>query len=71
MFNQTENMIARMEYQQMQNTSGGFVEGMEVAGEPGLVRRLLSQLINRKPAKPRKAPAHPTHVRRALQTKHG
>jgi hypothetical protein len=71
MFNQTENMIARTEYQQMQNASAEFVEGVEVASEPGWVRRLFSTLTNRKPAKPEKTPAQPTYERRSLQTKHG
>ena len=71
MFNQTENMIARTEYQQMQDGCASFVEGVEVPSEPGWVRRLLSTFTNRKPARLEKAPAQPVRERRVLRTKHG
>ena len=57
MFNLTENMIARMEYQQMQIMSATHMEGVEVASETGWVRRFLHALANRKPAKTIKAPS--------------
>lgn len=69
MFNQTENMIARAEYQQV--LSSHFVEGVEVASEPGLLRRLLSAFTSRKPAKPEKTPAQPKYEQKVLKTKHG
>lgn len=71
MFNQTENMIARTEYQQIHGGSASFVEGVELPSEPGRVRRLFSALTSRKPGKTEKTPAQPTYERRALKTKHG
>lgn len=61
MFNQMEHMIARSEYQQMQQARVSVDEGVEVAAKPGWMRRLWCVLRGRRLSKKEKAPAQRKH----------